>query len=155
MPRPRRAWSTLSEPASLPTRPPRRGLRGGEEQVAGYSVRYLLSALGEEVPSGLPSAAEVLDKHYIPTWYPNGLVQGAPTEFYIPGGERCDVSLPADIFPYTVVDTSGGHLLATEALRRRKFLWVRKGDCFTPQNEKPFQQAPSKIRVSLRERDVS
>ncbi|MCX7750305.1 MAG: HEPN domain-containing protein [Candidatus Bipolaricaulota bacterium] len=52
------------------------------EKVGGHSVRYLLSALGEGVPPELLSAAKVLDKHYIPTRYPNGLAQGAPTEFY-------------------------------------------------------------------------
>jgi len=52
------------------------------ERVAGHSVRYLLAAVGEEVSPDLVASAKVLDKHYIPTRYPNGLVQGAPTEFY-------------------------------------------------------------------------
>jgi len=56
--------------------------RRGEKAV-GHSVRYLLSAVsGEEMGPEILAAAKVLDKHYIPTRYPNGLVQGAPTEFY-------------------------------------------------------------------------
>lgn len=60
------------------------------ENVAGRSVRYLLSALGEGIPPGPLSAAKVLDRRYLPTRYPTGLAQGAPTEFYTPGGKRCD-----------------------------------------------------------------
>lgn len=53
------------------------------EKAAGHSVRYLLSAVaGEEARPETVAAAKILDKHYIPTRYPNGLVQGAPTEFY-------------------------------------------------------------------------
>ncbi len=53
------------------------------EKAAGHSVRYLLSAVGgEERAPETVAAAKILDKHYIPTRYPNGLVQGAPTEFY-------------------------------------------------------------------------
>lgn len=56
--------------------------RRGQKAV-GHSVRYLLSALSdEEVDPETVAAAKVLDKHYIATRYPNGLVQGAPTEFY-------------------------------------------------------------------------
>jgi len=36
----------------------------------------------ETPPSELLDQARILDKHYIPTRYPNGLPQGAPTEFY-------------------------------------------------------------------------
>lgn len=57
--------------------------RRGEKAV-GHSVRYLLSAVGGEGMSPeIVAAAKILDKHYISTRYPNGLVQGAPTEFYI------------------------------------------------------------------------
>ena len=57
------------------------------QQAWGHSVTRLLQALREEgvaLPAGLPDAAKILDKHYIPTRYPNGLTQGAPTEFYTP-----------------------------------------------------------------------
>ncbi|ADN02463.1 hepn domain protein [Spirochaeta thermophila DSM 6192] len=37
---------------------------------------------GIDISPSLIEAARVLDKHYIPTRYPNGLPEGAPTEFY-------------------------------------------------------------------------
>ncbi len=56
-----------------------------EEKVWGHSVARMLEILREQGVSGadqLLEAAKILDKHYIPTRYPNGLEQGAPTEFY-------------------------------------------------------------------------
>jgi HEPN domain-containing protein len=35
-----------------------------------------------EVPEKLTEYAKILDKHYIPTRYPNGFDSGAPTDFY-------------------------------------------------------------------------
>jgi len=35
-----------------------------------------------QVPSNLIDRAKMLDKHYIPTRYPNGFDSGAPTDFY-------------------------------------------------------------------------
>ena len=55
------------------------------QKAWGHSATYLLQALadsGESIPDDLLDAARILDKHYIPTRYPNGLEQGAPTEFY-------------------------------------------------------------------------
>ncbi len=52
------------------------------EKAVGHSVRFLLAAVTEEPSPGVLAAAKVLDKHYIPTRYPNALTQGAPTEFY-------------------------------------------------------------------------
>ncbi len=55
------------------------------EDVWGHSLVRMLEALqneGIEVSDDLLEAAKILDKHYIPTRYPNGLEQGAPTEFY-------------------------------------------------------------------------
>ena len=37
---------------------------------------------GMEIPEPLWDAARILDKLYLPTRDPNGLAQGAPTEFY-------------------------------------------------------------------------
>ena len=50
----------------------------------GHSVFALLKALGEqiEVSEALIEAAKTLDKHYIPTRYPNGFDSGAPGEYY-------------------------------------------------------------------------
>lgn len=55
------------------------------QKVWGHSVTRLLQALQDEgvaVSADLVDAAKMLDKHYIPARYPNGLEQGAPTEFY-------------------------------------------------------------------------
>jgi HEPN domain-containing protein len=55
-----------------------------QQKVWGYTLTYLLQALDEQepVPEELFEQAKILDKHYIPTRYPNGLAHGAPTEFY-------------------------------------------------------------------------
>lgn len=55
---------------------------GGE--AWGHSVSILLGALDErrEVPPPLVDAGKRLDKHYIPTRYPNGFDAGAPTDYY-------------------------------------------------------------------------
>ncbi len=56
--------------------------RGGEGW--GHSVTRLLKDLAEleEIPDTLLKAAMRLDKHYIPTRYPNGFDVGAPREYY-------------------------------------------------------------------------
>jgi HEPN domain-containing protein len=56
--------------------------RGGE--AWGHSVTILVGDLGErlDIPAGLLDAARRLDKHYIPTRYPNGFDAGAPTDYY-------------------------------------------------------------------------
>jgi HEPN domain-containing protein len=53
-------------------------------EARGHAVTLLLGRLPDPVgvPRELVEAAKALDKHYIPTRYPNGLEQGAPTEFY-------------------------------------------------------------------------
>ncbi len=50
----------------------------------GHSVFALLKALDEkiEVPEQLIEAAKSLDKHYIPTRYPNGFDSGMPGDYY-------------------------------------------------------------------------
>jgi len=50
----------------------------------GHSVFALLKALGEkiEVSELLIEASKTLDKHYIPTRYPNSFVSGMPGEYY-------------------------------------------------------------------------
>lgn len=55
---------------------------GGE--AWGHSVTVLAGELEErlDLPDGLTDAARRLDKHYIPTRYPNGFDQGAPTDYY-------------------------------------------------------------------------
>lgn len=55
---------------------------GGESW--GHSVTVLLGGLAEriDVPPELVDAARRLDKHYIPSRYPNGFDTGAPTDYY-------------------------------------------------------------------------
>jgi HEPN domain-containing protein len=50
----------------------------------GHTLSTLLASLPSAVrPSGdLVDEAKALDKHYIPTRYPNGFERGAPTDFY-------------------------------------------------------------------------
>ncbi len=50
----------------------------------GHSVLKLLEGLADHVSisEGLLDAARTLDKHYIPTRYPNGFDQGFPGNYY-------------------------------------------------------------------------
>ncbi|MBI3939460.1 MAG: HEPN domain-containing protein [Acidobacteria bacterium] len=50
----------------------------------GHMVTALLGNLASDlaVPHGLLDRARMLDKHYIPSRYPNGFESGAPTDFY-------------------------------------------------------------------------
>jgi len=50
----------------------------------GHSVYSLLKALSGKVkvPKKLLEASKVLDKHYIPTRYPNGFERGIPADYY-------------------------------------------------------------------------
>ncbi len=50
----------------------------------GHSVTLLLGDVEErvDVPLALLDAGRRLDKHYIPTRYPNGFDAGAPTDYY-------------------------------------------------------------------------
>ncbi len=50
----------------------------------GHTLSALLASLPPPVRPDEPliDAAKALDKHYIPTRYPNGFDRGAPTDFY-------------------------------------------------------------------------
>lgn len=50
----------------------------------GHVVHQLLERLAEtlDVPTGLVDVARQLDRHYIPTRYPNGFEAGIPGDFY-------------------------------------------------------------------------
>ena len=50
----------------------------------GHTLSVLLENLRVEgqSPTDLVEAAKELDKHYIPTRYPNGFERGAPVDFY-------------------------------------------------------------------------
>jgi HEPN domain-containing protein len=53
----------------------------------GHTLSVLLASLPEAArpEAGLIDLAKALDKHYIPTRYPNGFERGAPTDFYTRG----------------------------------------------------------------------
>jgi HEPN domain-containing protein len=53
----------------------------------GHAVSVLLESLtaGERPSGDLVDAGKELDKHYIPTRYPNGFERGAPVDFYTRG----------------------------------------------------------------------
>lgn len=53
----------------------------------GHTLSLLLTALPDAsaAPDPLVDAAKRLDKHYIPTRYPNGFDRGAPVDFYTRG----------------------------------------------------------------------
>ena len=49
----------------------------------GHTVTALLGLVADgDIEEELVVCAKTLDKHYIPTRYPNGLDAGAPTDFY-------------------------------------------------------------------------
>jgi HEPN domain-containing protein len=50
----------------------------------GHTLSTLLASLPEPArpDQALVDVAKALDKHYIPTRYPNGFERGAPTDFY-------------------------------------------------------------------------
>jgi HEPN domain-containing protein len=54
------------------------------QEARGHTVSLMLGRLpsGLGAPAEVVEAAKALDKLYIPTRYPNGLEQGAPTEFF-------------------------------------------------------------------------
>ncbi len=50
----------------------------------GHTLTVLLGNFSEtaDVSEETMECAKILDKHYIPTRYPNGFDEGAPTDFY-------------------------------------------------------------------------
>ncbi|MFZ5470100.1 MAG: HEPN domain-containing protein [Myxococcota bacterium] len=54
------------------------------EEAWGHSVTELLEALGPEptVTADLLDRARSLDKHYVPSRYPDSLPSGAPADYY-------------------------------------------------------------------------
>lgn len=48
----------------------------------GHTVTALLGLVADDAGERLVVCAKTLDKHYVPTRYPNGLDAGAPTDFY-------------------------------------------------------------------------
>ncbi len=59
-------------------------LRGFGKPAYGHSLTRLLGQLGEAglEPDGVASAGQLLDRHYIPTRYPDAYAEGSPHEYY-------------------------------------------------------------------------
>lgn len=51
----------------------------------GHSVKQLMESLPDSVapPPDLREAALLLDRHYVPTRYPNGFAQGMPGDYFV------------------------------------------------------------------------
>jgi HEPN domain-containing protein len=56
----------------------------GAQRVMGHGVQDLVKSVGKVDPASATIAPEAakLDRHYIPTRYPNGLPGGTPSEAY-------------------------------------------------------------------------
>jgi HEPN domain-containing protein len=70
-------------------------LLAGEAEAWGHSVTRLLALLasgGGVTPDALLDGARLLDRHYIPTRYPDNLPDGAPTDFYRPADAEAAIS---------------------------------------------------------------
>jgi HEPN domain-containing protein len=54
------------------------------KEAWGHTLSALLGGLKAElqITDNLIECSKALDKHYIPTRYPNGFDSGAPTDFY-------------------------------------------------------------------------
>jgi HEPN domain-containing protein len=56
----------------------------------GHSITYILSELGLEIPQDVKECALMLDKHYIPTRYPDVFDEGTPMDYYtLKDAENC------------------------------------------------------------------
>jgi HEPN domain-containing protein len=57
--------------------------QGRGEEAWGHALSDLVGALvGDPASDPLVTRAKALDKHYIPTRYPNGFASGAPMDYY-------------------------------------------------------------------------
>jgi HEPN domain-containing protein len=60
-------------------------LRGVGQPGHGHALRRLLSdlsALELKVPNEILESAQLLDRHYVPTRYPDAFPEGSPHEYY-------------------------------------------------------------------------
>ncbi len=60
-------------------------LRGLSRPAYGHAIRRLLqevAALALELPEGVQAAGQLLDRHYVPTRYPDAYPEGSPHEYY-------------------------------------------------------------------------
>lgn len=68
----------------------------------GHMVSILLANLPPEiaVPKELVDKGKVIDKHYIPSRYPNGFDSGAPTDFYTSGESESAIKIAGEIIEF-------------------------------------------------------
>lgn len=52
------------------------------KEVRGHSIIYLARTLNIEIPAEIYSCMQWLDKHYIPSRYPDVYNQGIPADYY-------------------------------------------------------------------------
>lgn len=52
------------------------------KEMRGYSITLLLQATNINIPGEILKCAQELDKHYIPSRYPDVYDQGAPVDYY-------------------------------------------------------------------------
>ena len=68
----------------------------------GHSVSRLLSMLPERLrpPQDLVDKAKELDKHYVPTRYPNAYPEGAPADYYTRADAERAVKYAEEVVEY-------------------------------------------------------
>ena len=68
----------------------------------GHTLTALTGNLPKEmgVTESLVKCAKILDKHYIPTRYPNGFDSGAPTDFYTREEAQSAIKCAEDIIEF-------------------------------------------------------
>ncbi len=68
----------------------------------GHTLTALIGNLPPSIQTSpkLIDYAKMLDKHYIPTRYPNGFESGAPTDFYTAGEAQNAVQYAEDILEF-------------------------------------------------------
>ncbi len=70
----------------------------------GHSLLALMQGLPDatraSVTPELFDSAKALDKHYIPTRYPNGFAQGAPTDYYTKRDAEDSINHARSIFSF-------------------------------------------------------
>ena len=71
-------------------------------EIWGHSISRLLSALPDEYkpPKSLIDKAKEIDKHYIPSRYPNSHPEGAPYEYYTEGEAKRVVKYAEEIVKF-------------------------------------------------------
>jgi len=71
-------------------------------EVWGHSVSRMLQSLPEEhkPPEGLIDKAKELDRHYIPTRYPNFHPEGAPMDYYTREDARRAIEYAEEVVRY-------------------------------------------------------